>query len=441
MRTARPVGLTPDGRHLVVATSDGEEIALLVDERLGAALRDDRARLGQLEIEMDSALRPRDIQARIRAGESLDDVARAAGVPVERVEVFASPVIAEREHVAGLAQVNPVRRRGETTSHRGLRNVVTDALAQRGVDMVTLTWDAWKLEDRRWQVVARYQSGSRTHEAEFIYDQTGRFATAANDDARWLIGEDSASHGPQPGRRPARRPAASLPDDELAIVRAVREPAASALPGERPLSPASPHEVDDAAPGHATPGDSDAADAFNEGEDAFNEGEDAFHEGELTEVDGVYDIVASEPSGLDVLYDMLSSFDEDSVKLYAGLIRRERDEVIVLDAPLDDEPDVAPPPVERPAAAPTADEDLTLDEEPADAEPDEDAIIGDLTAPENTIVLPHESAKPKGEPEQLSLIDDEPAPAAPRKPGRRRRASVPTWDEIMFGAPHAPDER
>ncbi len=46
--------------------------------------------------------------------------------------------------------------------------------------------------------------------------------------------------------------------------------------------------------------------------------DDAYAEGELAEVDGVYDIVPSSESGLDVLYDMLSSFDEDSVQIYAG---------------------------------------------------------------------------------------------------------------------------
>ena len=82
---------------------------------------------------MDSALRPRDIQARIRAGESPDEVAAAAGVDVDRIAAFAAPVVAEREHVAGLAQMHPVRRRGETSSHRNLRNTVADALTARGI--------------------------------------------------------------------------------------------------------------------------------------------------------------------------------------------------------------------------------------------------------------------------------------------------------------------
>jgi len=101
---------------------------------------------------MDSALRPRDIQARIRAGESPADVADAAGVPIERIAAFSDPVMAEREHVAGLARTHPVRRRGETTTHRTLRNAVTDTLVSDGIDADDASWDAWKLSDRRWRI-------------------------------------------------------------------------------------------------------------------------------------------------------------------------------------------------------------------------------------------------------------------------------------------------
>ena len=106
MRTARLVGLSPDGKSLIVATESGEEFMIEADERLRAALRGDRPRLGQLEIEMESSLTPRDIQARIRAGETLEDVARVAGIPMDRVERFAAPVLAEREHVASMAMAS-----------------------------------------------------------------------------------------------------------------------------------------------------------------------------------------------------------------------------------------------------------------------------------------------------------------------------------------------
>lgn len=326
---------------------------------------------------MDSALTPREIQARIRAGESLQEVARAAGMGVEWVEPFAAPVIAEREFIAGQAQSHPVRRGGETIAHRTLGQVVADRLASRRVDLDTVVWDAWKLEGRRWVVRIDYDSGKAHREARFVYDGSGRFSVADNDDARWLLGLHSTSHGPQPGRR--RREEDAEPtvglNDELALVRVVQP---------RVDEPADP---EDTAPL----------------DELSDELEDAYAEGELTEVDGVYDIVPAPDSGLDVLYDMLSSFDEDSVQVYAGLIR----------------------PADAPAASPVLDEapeaeDLTS--EPAietEAEPESEAEqVSDEVV----------------EPEQPALVEDEPAPVPPPK-SKRKRAQVPSWDEIMFGSP------
>ena len=62
MQDLTPVGLSKDGKRLLLVSSKGEEFAVPVDTRLRAALRGDNARLGQLEKKMDSALRPRDIR-------------------------------------------------------------------------------------------------------------------------------------------------------------------------------------------------------------------------------------------------------------------------------------------------------------------------------------------------------------------------------------------
>lgn len=333
---------------------------------------------------MDSALTPRDIQARIRAGMSPEDVARAAGVSVDKIAAFVAPVLAERDHVAGLAQTHPVRRRGETTSHRNLRNAVADQLVLRRIDPASIDWDAWKLEDRRWQVRAVHGS----HEALFVYDQNGRFSVAVNEEAHRLIGDPTVPQ--QTGRVPRQPDAApTLVDDELAIVRAIQSP-------RSPASPPSTVAV-------VVPDDGEV--------------DDAFVEGELAEVDGVYDIVPAESTNMDILYDMLSSFDEDSVKIYAGLIR-----------PADE-------------AAPTG---IIVDDEPGgpdavaqlDAVPDSDSVAtpehGEDAAARTG---PAENAE---EARQEPLVgEEEGVPTPPRKaPRRRGRASVPSWDEIMFGSPH-----
>ncbi|MGW5188536.1 septation protein SepH [Kribbella sp. NPDC004138] len=218
MREARLVGLSQDGTQLVLAMAEtGEEFAVPVDDRLRAALRGDRARLGQLEIQMESALRPRDIQARIRAGESPEAVAAVAQMPMERVMAFAGPVLAERDHIASLAQRASVRRRGGGDAPtRNLGAWVTDRLRTRHIDPASAEWDAWRREDGRWAVRVSYfvesedseDSGTEQKEekiAMFAYDAPGRYAVPDDDEARWLVGEQAqvmpTPVQPQPGER------------------------------------------------------------------------------------------------------------------------------------------------------------------------------------------------------------------------------------------------
>ncbi len=254
MRKLKLVGLSADGRQVVLVDDTGAEFATPADDRLRAALRGDRARLGQLEIEMDSALRPRDIQARIRAGDTPETVAALAQVSVDRIMPYAVPVLAERQHIAELARRSHVRRKGVDGPSRALADVVAERLQGRGVDALAAEWDAWRREDGRWAVQASYHSGERERSALFIFDAVGRYSLADDDEAKWLTGErQSTSKGPQPresGQGAARR-LSSVPDgddlltlsdderadavqdyaedDELsddltAVVRAVREP-------------------------------------------------------------------------------------------------------------------------------------------------------------------------------------------------------------------------
>ena len=193
MRELRLVAVSEDGTHLILRT-DGEEssMALPVDERLHAAIRGDRARLGQLEIQMDSQLRPRDIQARVRSGESVESVAAAAGVPLDRVMRYAGPVLAEREHVAGRARRATVRRIGGDGQQPALEDAVARWVSRSSVDPDTVEWDAWRRDDGRWQVSAAWQQGSDSTSARFAFDPAGRSVAPDDDEARAIAGERPA---------------------------------------------------------------------------------------------------------------------------------------------------------------------------------------------------------------------------------------------------------
>ena len=449
-----------------------------------------RLPVGPLESEdMDSALRPREIQARIRSGQSLEEVAREAGVPAERIEAYAAPVIAEREHIARTALAATVRRRGETSTHRNLRPVVEQRLTGVGVDPDGVDWDAWREEDRRWTVRARYELRGEPHEGLFRYDQAGRFTVALNDDARWLIGETTQEQEDS---------------DELALVRAVSSPEEAEV---EEAEPDESDEVDEAD-------EPDEAGEVDEGSDEVTQpiadrGSDpdeelptsaATPQEIATEVEAEIDSYGVVPDGrseLDTLYDMLGGLAEDSINIYAGLSEpvlddaqrppaerqrseeRSRDEqsreeivevtevevveVVEVESDVDvvDEEDDEPTNVRipRPAAATdpsagrpeaTGSVDVETDTDDEDAEPAQPVRrpTGGAT-----------KARPVAEPEQPSLVDHldeqesaekratagksetaQPAeqaskPAPKQRKSRKRRASVPSWDEIMFGGP------
>lgn len=169
MRELRVIGLEPDGKKVLCQdTESGEKFRIPADDTLRAAARGDLTRMGQIEIEMESTLRPREIQSRIRAGASVAQVAAAAGVGHDRIERFAHPVLLERARAAELAAAaHPLRYDGPALST--LSEVVSAALGARGHNPDDTDWDAWKGEDNRWIVQVSWRVGRSVNRAHWRY--------------------------------------------------------------------------------------------------------------------------------------------------------------------------------------------------------------------------------------------------------------------------------
>lgn len=337
------VGLSEDRKTLLLTSASGERYSLPIDEKLRAALRGDYARLGQLEIQMDSALRPRDIQARIRAGESPETVAQAAQSTVERIMRYASPVLAERAHIAERAQRASVRRKTADGQARLLGEVAAEQLRAENVDPETVDWDAWRREDGRWTLVADYRLTEQAKRARFIFDVQGRYVVADDEDALWLVGEQPAA-APKPPRQ-ERQPRAS--GRRLAAV-----PVEQELPlGDDAIELVSPGEESTVSP----------------------------HEKTVDLTETAWQIRTPAPTG-----------DADWIATQAS---------------------------ERPTAPERAGERQQEQAQPAEESPAEQT----------------EPAEPTAKREEKDVATEASRPA-PKKSGRKgRRASVPSWDEIMFG--------
>jgi hypothetical protein len=339
----RPVAVTlasvtRDGRRAILVDEQGREFTLELDQHLRPTPQEQPRR--RTEVPMESALRPRDIQARIRAGESPEEVAEAARSTVERIMPFAAPVLAEREHTAERAQKASVRRRpGEASAVRTLGDAVAAHL--RGFELEAdaiagaVAWDSYRRHDGRWKLIGSYELPGRTGTAELTFDIPGNYVSLDNDDARWLIG-DQLEEPPAP---PVR--------DDLEAARLRRlQPVESAAPAPAPVEPeAGPEPVDE--------------------------------------------VSATEQTVETPLVDM-------PVEAY------------LFDTP------------EAPARAPQTDE----------ATAGEPAARTAATEPEQAAEPAVEAAPQRPEAESAP----EPTPEAPvRRTKRKGRASVPSWDEIMFG--------
>ena len=204
MQELRFVAVSEDGRYAVLAVPGrSARFVLPIDERLRAVALGQTSRLAQYEIEVESPLRPKEIQARIRAGETVEEIADAAGIAVERVRWFEAPVLAERAYAADQAQRASVRRHGDSTPGPRLGEVVAERLSAIGADPDGAQWDAKKRGDGSWQVQLTFTSGGDPLVAEWVFDPRRRHVLPA---------DDNAARMSLPGAEPPQ-PAAPLPGE------------------------------------------------------------------------------------------------------------------------------------------------------------------------------------------------------------------------------------
>jgi hypothetical protein len=228
MRALRVIGLHEDGKSIVLEDPASRTRFLLpADERLRAAARGDIARLGQIEIELESQMRPREIQARIRAGESVEQVAGGSGISAQRVERFAYPVLLERSRTAELAQsAHPVREDGPDVQTLG--EVIAYAFGVRGHDYTQAKWDSWRGDDGKWVVVLRWKAGRSDNRAHWSFAPGAHGGTvqALDENAEVLL-NPNAYRAPRTVRAlaPAREAAVQPTLDAADEVRAIEAPA------------------------------------------------------------------------------------------------------------------------------------------------------------------------------------------------------------------------
>ncbi|MDT7658887.1 MAG: hypothetical protein QOF38_3602, partial [Pseudonocardiales bacterium] len=121
-------------------------------------------------------------------GASVEQVAAAAGVPEERIERFAYPVLLERSRYAELAQqAHPIRDDGPDV--RTLGDVVSHTFGLRGQEYGQAEWDSWRGDDNKWVVSLSWSVGHSDITARWAYHPGahGGTVTALDEHATDLV--------------------------------------------------------------------------------------------------------------------------------------------------------------------------------------------------------------------------------------------------------------
>lgn len=151
---------------LLLTSEDGAAYRVTVDEVMLAKLRQSANVAGA-----GRKLAPRDIQAHIRSGMSAQDVAAITGAPLEYIQKFEGPVLAEREYVVTAALNVAVHTAMESDPLSGGSTFGT-VIRERLYDLsaVNERWASWKEVGGGWIVKLAFTADQIDHDARWGFE-------------------------------------------------------------------------------------------------------------------------------------------------------------------------------------------------------------------------------------------------------------------------------
>jgi Protein of unknown function (DUF3071) len=195
MSELRVTGRSEDGTHLLLTDHEDHEFTLRISDNLKATIN--QPRLASVPTEdAPPSISVKEIQARLRAGALIEDLAREANWSFEKVERFAGPILQERAYVLSVANSVVIRNSGRDALT--FIEVVTNRLTSNGVAADTLSWNTHRRDDGQWVIRLNYPNRDGIGDAVWFFDMQKRTITAEDEGASWIMGEAAPVREPEP---------------------------------------------------------------------------------------------------------------------------------------------------------------------------------------------------------------------------------------------------
>lgn len=353
------LGTHPDGNQLILNDNEGKRYILTITEDLRDAVKIPLSTQSMELNDMDSSqASPKNIQILIRQGKTAEEVAKQFNIDVKRVKRHEGPILAERQYMAEKAQECPV---GRGTDSPKLGELAVDRLAARGVDPLSLQWDAIRHGKGPWEIILTFVQGATEQQAHWRLDSSSNSISAIDEEAAWLS-ESKAPGSSEKGGATVEELYPNVEEERDIIVRDFRT-----------------------------------------------------------------DNILEELNSIRGLRHAQSSFndEEDEIDEFNAAIRGQDNPTQKKDSQLPANHRATVIPLSR--ATGTKDEDFSP--LPSSKAAKEQADVGELEA-HHSPLEDTETALPGLE----AIIPEKTTAPAPKKTRHKTRQSIPTWDEIVFGA-------
>jgi hypothetical protein len=151
---------------LLAASEEGDRFRIPID-----AVLQSRLRQTQTDASVRPKLSPREVQAHIRAGMSAEDVAAVTGASLDFVRRFEGPVVAEREYMVSSALSVPVHAAIDPEpldEPANFGSVIRERLASLGAS--NERWASWKEPGAGWIVKLAFTADEIDHDARWAFE-------------------------------------------------------------------------------------------------------------------------------------------------------------------------------------------------------------------------------------------------------------------------------
>ncbi|MEI6648549.1 MAG: septation protein SepH [Actinomycetes bacterium] len=229
-------GRSEDGEYLALTNAQGEAFTLSlaeVEEELMSETPTPTPKLVAISNYYDQqdevVVTVKDIQARLRAGQTMADISAQTEWSVEKIEKFSGPILQERAYVISQAMKSPLRREAQSPT---LATAAHSQLLPRGVVSDDIEWNTARNEDGTWKIRLSYPIKDGTDSATWVFDLSKQMLTPTDDGAKWISGDEPQSrakvptHGNVYNNQPAPRLVAVREEEFTETIRISTTPVA-----------------------------------------------------------------------------------------------------------------------------------------------------------------------------------------------------------------------